>query len=382
MVVYLSPSLYTLVSDQSSGSLRLCCLSFCSYLFQSSCLKRGSDLSKWTFCSARIGRELYTSRQYYQMIALLRSVGAIEVDDSYQVGGRPKQFRLGEPYREGITRFEVHAPRLAKRLAIAAQSKAKDTPLRRWLEECYLERAAFGPEAENVLRNHPYETDYQRACWDYLYSRFAEKSRTYVVAKSGRVTYVPNLVPRQLRHTVLLDGEPAVEVDVSASQPRLAASLYPPGSRELPRFMSLLNAGNVYEVAAGWVGESWSVDRAKEEFFQQVLYGSKAFHGTYPMWGEFAARFPELAVIIERAKGADSSTFPVKLQSIEAGIMLGGVAAELVEQKVPILALHDGFAVKQGDAEAVAASIHQHWTAGTGQRPVIKVGGEIWGGVR
>lgn len=311
------------------------------------------------------------------MLAILDRVGAIEINHSYQVGGAPKRYRLTPRYREGIVKHEESAPRLGKRIAMAMERRAPDSTVHKWLEHVYLDRAEFSPMAADLLAAEPYATDFQRSSWEFLYGRFLEKAKSYVVAKSGRVTYVPNLIPRKLRRTILIDGEPIVEVDVSASQPRLAASLYPAGHPEHATFRRLIDSGQIYETAASWVGEPWDADRAKQEFFQQVLYGSRAFHPSYPLWGEFEARFPRLASLIERQKGATSDVFPVKLQTIEARIMLTGVATELVQKQIPILGLHDGFAVKLADADTVADAIDRHWTQVTGERPKIKIAGEF-----
>ena len=327
--------------------------------------------------SARVGREIYTRRHYDTMLALLKAIGAVEVAGSYRVGEYPKSYRLGEAYQDCIGRLEIHAPRLEKRLAKATDCKAPQTTVRKWLEHVYLERSSFAPTVAAVLAHHPYRTDQQRICYQYHHDRFADKARLYEVAESGRVTYVPNLIPKVLRREILIDGEPIVEIDVAASQPRLALTLFPKDSPETRRFVSLLDSGDLYEIAANWIDEWWPPDRAKQEFFKQVLYGSKRHHHHFPMWIAFSARFRELATIIEREKRDDLRVFPVKLQTIEAQIMIEGVAAECAAKRVPILAIHDGFATKLADADRVAEMVARHWQAKTGHAPRIRVAGEF-----
>jgi hypothetical protein len=55
--------------------------------------------------------------------------------------------------------------------------------------------------------------------------------------------------------------------------------------------------------------------------------------------------------------------------------MVGGAAAECAERGIPVLSIHDGLAVREGDKETVAEIVARHWTSVTENAPKMKVAG-------
>lgn len=342
--------------------------------------------------SSRIGQRIYTPQIYTQMIALLKGMKVVEETRSYAVGERPKSYRLLSPFLKGVQRLNIPAPRLASRLAKETQPLDLDgqegaeplyptnRPVDLWLKDVFATRTSFTDNVLDMLMGHPYESDEEEAAFAYHYHCFDGRNPLYGRAESGRISYVPNLVPTELRREILIDGEPAIDVDVIASQPRLALTLFPDDHIETIAFHDLINSGTLYETAARWIDAQWCGKKPKYQFFCQVLYGPKHKHKHFPLWRAFEVRYPTLATIIAAEKMQDTRVFPVKLQTIEATIMVEGVMADCAARQIPILGIHDAVGCKLKDAEEVAALIGDHWTRVTGYRPRLRIGGEFHAG--
>lgn len=341
--------------------------------------------------SSRAGQRIYTPQIYTQMITLLKEMRVIEETRSYAVGERPKAYRLLSPFLKGVQPLNIPAEQLAKRLAKEtcpvsgegeelSQPRLTNRPVDLWLKEIYNTRTSFTSNVLDMLMGHPYTCEEEEGSFAYHYHCFDGKNPLYSRAESGRISYVPNLVPTELRREILIDGEPAIDVDVIASQPRLALSLFPADHIETIAFHDLINSGTLYEAAMGWIGAQWCGKKPKYQFFCQVLYGPKEKHKHFPLWRAFEARYPTLAAIIEAEKLQDTRVFPVKLQTIEATIMVEGVMADCAARQIPILGIHDAVGCKLKDAEEVAALIGQHWTRVTGYSPRLRIGGEFHAG--
>lgn len=373
MRIYIDPYLCeTILVKTSSKALRNACFSFCSYLYEASVRFN----NHWTPYSSRKGQQIYTPQIYTQMIRLLKEVGAIEQTRSYRIGETPKLIRLTGVYHKIIPR-ELNAPALELRLCKVLNEKIPNTNVHKWLRKVYQEKTLFSSNAWIVISNFPYQNDDQETSYRYHYDQFIHKASLYSIGSSGRVTYVPNLIPQALRRTILIDGDPIVEVDVVSSQPRLALTLLSNNHPEYVAFKELLDSGTLYEVVAGWTANIWKKDELKPQFFRQILYGDKHAHHTYPLWQEFQARYPHFASIIEREKRTDRRVLPIKLQSIETQIMLNGVVDECATLQIPVINIHDGIGTKLKDVNEVSQLIHKHWTGITGSAPKIRIGGEF-----
>ncbi len=393
MIVYVSTTLVSTLEERiPSKALYYACLSFCSYLLQVT-VRFDAARTFGALYSSRKGQRIYTPQVYTEMISLLKGLAVIEETRSYAVGERPKSYRLLSPYSRDIQPVNIPAPKLAARLAKETQPLCGDDgeedavagaqhtrPVDLWLKDVYQTRASFADKVLDVIMTHPYESDEEVTSFHYHYHSFANKSPLYGAAESGRVSYVPNLVPTELRREILIDGEPAIDVDVVASQPRLALSLFPANHIETIAFRDLIDTGRLYETAMEWIGEEWAGKKPKYRFFSQVLYGPREKHKHFPLWRAFEARYPTLAAIIAAEKRQDTRVFPVKLQTIEARIMVEGVMTDCATRQIPILGIHDAIGCKLGDAKEVAQLISHHWTKVTGYIPRLRIGGEFHAG--
>lgn len=378
MRVYISPLLAEGVYERTQSlALTVACFSFSSYLYDVS-IRPKYNVDAGVLYSSKVGRKIYTSRLYNQMIRLLKDIGAIEQVGSYRRGEHPKSYRLCAAFRD-VKPMTIHAPGLQERIAKTLYENTAATSVRQWLEDIYLKRSSFASTANDVLANFTYDPDKpgQETSFRVHHDRFVSKVQIWDVAKSGRITYVPNLIPKPLRHTILIDGDPLVEVDIVCSQPRLVFTLLDPAHPEHAPFASLLDSGSLYETAASWIPNDWTPKQAKGEFFHQILYGPKHAHYQYPLWAAFESRFPHFASLIYKEKRGDKRVFPTKIQSLEAKIMIDGVVRECADRQIPLLAVHDSIAVKLKDVEAAVEMINRHWTLGTGYAPRVRVDGEF-----
>jgi hypothetical protein len=379
MFIYISENL-----DQKLDSLgikgaarRACSLFFSTVAIRA--FQRGDSWDDWVSLSAVRGRRILTTRHYDPAVRLLLSLGAIETDDSYSVGEYSKGYRIAPGYRSDIRAVELKAPQLEKRLAIEAESGRPKGMLHDWLADTWGKRATLAPTAEQVVRDYPYESFFQRIRFEWCLSTYKNMNNYTRDEKTGRVYYAANQMPRALRNEILIDNEPTIEVDIACSQPRLAACLYPltaESEAEKARYLSLCDTGLFYESLRSWsMLTHLDRDDFKAECFRQVFFGGVFSHGA--IWDAFMKSFPILGGAILKEKQGSKNAFALRLQSTEARAMIDGAANECAERQIPILAIHDGFRCKVTDSATVVDIVTRHWRAVTGDTPRIKLGAEF-----
>lgn len=150
--------------------------------------------------------------------------------------------------------------------------------------------------------------------------------------------------PRELRKACFLANESIVSLDLQASQPTL---------------IGLLAGDNAFSQAClndelyGHIGTVYSVEREEaKRIFLSYIYGpnrnSTARNKQALFVQEYVAQqFPKTHAYVWHSKERDYTTFARQLQNIEAKLFVEGILAEMKQNGVPALTVHDSLAVPE-----------------------------------
>jgi hypothetical protein len=365
MTCYVQPELKQAIDQAArNDTLAACCLVFVSQLYIKAAEKDGTD--RFAPLHSRLSRRIYTTRFYGRMISLLRTLSAIELYDggSYEPGKVCKRYRLSPRFCADVQVCSVICPKLEARLdatMTASSYAAMSGVARKWILKTF-KSVAFTPALAGLLQRHPFKTDESRVCIQHHVENIvAGRLRFKVCPKSGRVYYPIANLPKAFRAELLIDRDPVVEIDISASQPTLLATLYPDNCPEKSEFLAFVQGGRFYETIAAWANRGWSRDEAKTEFFNQIAFGSYYCAKKYELLVPFKARFPMLATGMARIKRLGNAVLPLRMQKLEASITVDGACGECAKRKIKVLPVHDSLICRKADAELVAKIFSSHW---------------------
>lgn len=365
MICYVHPALKAEIEAAAdNATLARCGLLFVSQLYLKGAEKH--DFAHFTPLHSRVSRKIYTTRFYGPMLALLRRVKAVQLQDGggYAPGNVSKRYRLTNRYRSGVQAWPIDCSRLEARFdrAMTSASYAAMTGgARRWIVKSYL-RATFPPTVAELLRVHPFKSEEARVCAEHHVDNIlAGRLRFKVCRKSGRVYYPVANLPKVFRASLQLAGDAVAEIDIAASQPTLLATLYSRPSPERDAFLAFVQGGRFYETIAEWANCGWCRDEAKTAFFNQIAFGSFFCAEKYPLLPQFAERFPQLMEAMTVFKRLGNAVLPLRLQKLEANITIAGACGECAARQIWILPVHDSLICRRADQKAVGAIFARHW---------------------
>lgn len=201
-------------------------------------------------------------------------------------------------------------------------------------------------------------------------------SKTGKFLKPGRLSTTFSSTPSTMRQYALLDGIPLVCIDVKASQPFLHSTLIP-DSEEKRRYLESVKSGTFYEDlghAGNWRGSSR--DELKEAVFAEVFYGrTLPPEKASPMWTVFRNTYPTLAEAIAYEKRARYQDLSIKMQYLEAEIILH-TALPLLKKGDPsirVLTVHDAIYVAENHVPAAREALETAFIELTGNSPEFSV---------
>ena len=192
--------------------------------------------------------------------------------------------------------------------------------------------------------------------------------------KTGRLFNNFTNLWSDLRPYLRIGGEEVCEIDIANSQPLLAASLYPEGSEERPRYLEVVLEGSFYrelEAASGLKCPDYK--KLKKLVFKQVFFGRNGKGANRPLLRAFMNLFPELYLIIQNMKKVHKNRLALKLQSIEAYLVIGKVVDRLRLLGVPCLTVHDSIVCKVSDEEVAYEALDAELEKLIGHRCHIKI---------
>jgi hypothetical protein len=395
MTIYVNPILRRKIEGSTDNTTLIqYALWFCSLLYLKAADKAedDGDFGGYFPLQSSIVIKIVTTRFYGNMLRLLHDLGAVQIKGqtrqnprgSYvpgalarKLGTRPasKQYRLVAAYRRHVERLDLPFDKLERRLdtrLMAASFTAMKGAARRWVIKSF-ESASFTGRAITLLDNHPFKTsDARHRAANHFAAIVTNRLRFSVCRKSGRVYYSVASLPKLLRAELLIDGEPTLELDISASQPTLLATLYPEGCEERQAYLAEVQSGSFYENLAAGSGKDWNRDRSKTEFFNQIAFGSYFCRDDYELLPAFTKRFPILASIMANIKKRGNDKLPILMQKLEATIAIDGACGECAQRGIKVLPVHDSLVVRESEAEAVREIFARHWVEKTGIPARIK----------
>lgn len=215
-------------------------------------------------------------------------------------------------------------------------------------------------KAHRILKEIAARRGWSRRTLESWHARVDEFSAAYSVGKTGRLFTDGNMLPKEVRAALLIDGEETTEIDVKNCQPLLLAAIYASPSEESARWKALCEAGQVYEDFAADLGMSRK--EAKGEHFLPLLFGGKR-----PLAeAYFRDRFPELFARIKSFARTGEKSLAHVLQRMESEIIVKGFSVAF-----RALSVHDAVRVKKADEPAARAMILDLFWNLHGLRPIL-----------
>jgi len=148
--------------------------------------------------------------------------------------------------------------------------------------------------------------------------------------------------PRELRKACLLSGEPIVSIDLQASQPTLIGLLAEDADFSIACFN---------DTFYGKIGQLFAVDRDEaKRICLTYIYGANRKptarnKQAFQVQEYVAEHFPKTHSFVWSSKLHDHTTFSCQLQNLEAKLFLCGIMAKMMQEKIPVLTVHDSISV-------------------------------------
>lgn len=338
---------------------------FLDFLVEGQFIRRRYPWEKFVnIPSTLLGRELGT-RFYHDVIGVLIQLGIIQRNRCYsnrEFDPFCKSYRYTPRYCAGI------------RIAESARLSQMAVPLK--------DSSVLTNETERFIFNNIRRLEIDRGRFSAvdLDLRLRDPSRQARLRKSAlcidngivnfhsgrsqrRVYNTPTNAPRELRSCLCLGIESLVEYDLQATQPTLLLSLYPDLScDEALRYMRCLE-GDIY---TGLLNEAKgrrvipdSRCLGRDEMKVEFLYHAFGKRKRLNTFGKcFAGMFPELHQRIAETCGRCLS---IRLQDLEAQIMIYGAVERCRKEGLFIVPIHDGFLARPGDAAQISGFLRDEF---------------------
>lgn len=296
-------------------------------------------------------------------------LGFINTDNHYIVGKKCKAFQLNEKflkskwYLKKGTKLKIPTVIGIKtkiHLAIL-QSSMKVTideiALNQIMELEMADKKPFCIEVNEILLN-----------------KIRSKDLNCVVdQKSGRMfTAITNL-SKELRGCLRINGVPLVELDIASSQPLLLSRLYPKDSKELCKYKKLVEDGEFYEFIQKEMFDSYTRDEVKKLTYT-YMFGPTNNPKCADYSKVFKEHFPEMHEILinEKRSHIGHRLVAIRMQYLEASVVLGVAAKKCIDLGIDIITIHDSFMVIPEHEESVISILTKSFQEKLDLTPKIK----------
>ena len=218
------------------------------------------------------------------------------------------------------------------------------------------------------------KTDHSLECNKFLIQLINDKFLNLNIDyKTGRMfTAITNL-SKELRGCLEIDGEQLVELDIASSQPLLLSTLYQDHGEEYFKYKSLVESGRFYEFMIDKTGGVKTREDIKSETYR-YMFGLTNNPNCAEYAFEFKKEFPVLDKILKNEKQDElwgHKIVSLKMQTIEAAIILGEAAVKCLSEDIDIITIHDSFMIKPKHKDRVLAIMKESF-AKLGLNPTIK----------
>lgn len=345
----------------------------------------------------------------------------IEINHSYRVGERSKQYKIGPKFKneewievDWKENLEKFLPEILQRSNIARRKETlydlwnrascyfldwRDMPegkvrdiceftsrisLRLSLEDSKGDIEAAVIQAANKHVSDSIEKNGNSPAVEKMIS-FYEKALGkiggedfYVILHDERYRYptfrmftpFTNL-KKDLRKFVKLDGRELVNIDIRACQVALLSTFYNKSeedSSEKQKFEQKICSEDIY----GYLADGkFTRNEAKKAMFKVMF--DKTINLGGPIYEKFKAEFPILSERIVEVKRGNYKNAAFLMQKKEAGIMILGALSELLlAEKINCLSIHDSISCFPEDSEKVKSVISEHFYKEMGFYPDVR----------
>ena len=134
-------------------------------------------------------------------------------------------------------------------------------------------------------------------------------------------------------------------------------------------FVQMVESGEIYDFMMKKIGIRTSRNSFKKKFFAEVFYAKNGV--TSVLSKQFGVLFPNVMKTIIHCKRDDYRDLPLRMQRIEAEIMVNDVCFCLSQLGIPFLPIHDSIMVPPRYAEQVGGIIKNAFSK-VGLFPTIK----------
>ncbi len=330
-------------------------------------------------------------------IDILLSLGIFEKVGGYTPGVSSQNYRLLPPYSEYPFAYFPVKGALGRKLFDYSirnlEESLAELPYRLFLYDC-LRTVTILPSGETPDPKDPNNQGTVNH-WNYWYQRFLNRDYHFSVHdETGRIFSNVTSCQGRMRPHLLLDGHPIDIIDISACQPYLMGSLYPPGCFEKEVYTLAFKYHDLYHHLEAVIVDVLKSkpkprNKLKTAVMANVLYrkkphvrGSdeaKAFKFLYPELDRLReSRVRELGRVQEDEIDSFSyttgvSNFAKELQRLEAIT----VTEECVnwirtETSLPVVTIHDALMIPKGEDRRVGKVLGEILYDKIGIKPVIK----------
>lgn len=367
----------------------------------------------------------YIGERYCKLITeQLEKSGIIKINEEYWPGRYSMSYKLAEKYKEApIINVDFSGNKASR------YKKKHNTYSRKCigrhlnvpaLNQLYKNTIGVEIDADAALNhlNHLLASnEISQGQWNYgkiSVESISSKNECFffkVDENTGRVYNSIVNCPRYLRKYLSYKGQRLMQIDIANSQPMLFSKMlidycnttvgrlnnkytsdistvitpYVETSTGLPedinRYINLCSKGLFYEdLMVRWnIPQSESTrQQFKKTFFGEVFYSKVRVEKQYETAKKFQKIYPTVFDIVSWYKKDNHADLPIQLQRVEAGIVIGEVCTQLVEeskeQEIPFFCtVHDCIVCLEQNCDLIKKLMEHHLIKAIGVKPKVKV---------
>jgi hypothetical protein len=358
----------------------------CGLLFLGILLERSVFFkTEWVPISKDFVTEVFGDSVRRWIKKALISAGAIEEEKNWKYsprGNSTKRYRLSKEFKKLRPESYSLPPRISRRYQSqrkASQIKAINHSKIHQLLWTDLQQITLHPDYEKGIPEFADDAYYRELAWwrsiEDIQNRNFYLSHRDIDKSVSRVYTTFSGSPKALRQYVLINGEPLIGVDVKCCQPFLHGTLLP-DCDEKKRYMASVMAGTFYEdIERASKIKFDSREELKKAVFRQIFYGRTRSPKTLPLWGAFSQLYPMLAAEITRIKREDHARLSIKMQSLEASLVVHDavLGIKFHQPEIPILTVHDAVYTTKENVLMVKYSLIAALECFTGCAPKVTI---------
>lgn len=337
--------------------------------------------------SSRFLKKIINGR-YKDYIKDLFDMNILETDNQYFVDGKFKAYRLKDIYRKAkLKQIQIVDEKIVTNYEAYKFSKKLKNPFHSYLYDCLSQTQIDYEPAKYFVASTVTEFE-NYVAYNCSIDMIHSKDWFFIVdSTAGRVHNNITNLSKKIRPFLRYNNQQLIEVDISNSQPLLFNILidsylkevstisnflpYVPHS-DISLYKRLTEEGKIYDYLMDKLNIKEDRDEFKIRFFSKVFYSRENDNYVPEERKMFKALFPNVAKIISKYKKEDYRDLAIRLQKIEADIMIKKVVPELEKKKIFVLTIHDSVLILP-EQELIVKKIIINEFQKFGLHPTLKV---------